>query len=108
MLFLLFNLVDANAMAPAPFSMLQQRLEDASYSSEQLLLLSSLGEDTSFTCSQVQLLLEEISFSKEKLSALQSLSPKISDIENYNIIFDSFDFMSDKAAANKILPTILK
>ena len=32
----------------------------------------------------MQLVLEEIAFSKDKLSALQSLSPKISDIENYN------------------------
>jgi hypothetical protein len=103
MLFLFINLFDAKAMAPAPFSMLQSRLEDASFSSEQLLLLTSLGEHTTFTCSQVSILLEEISFSKDKLKAVTALSPKISDIENYNTIFDAFDFMSDKAAANTIL-----
>jgi hypothetical protein len=108
MLFLLINLFDAKAMAPAPFSMLQTRLEDASFSSEQLLLLSSLGEHTTFTCNQVQLLLEEIAFSKDKLNALQTLSLKITDIENYNSIFDSFEFMSDKAAANSILSEEVK
>jgi len=105
MLLILGTLLNAQAMAPAPFSMLQQRMEDTAFSSEQLLLISSVADNHDFTANQTLQLIEEIAFSKDQLQALQTLAPQITDIENYDIILDAFNFTSDKFAAQKILST---
>ena len=82
MYILLATILGANAMAPAPFSILKEQIDEASFSSEQLTIISGASRYNQFTSLQINELLEEISFSDNQLDALRILAPTISDHEN--------------------------
>ena len=103
MLLFLATLFTAEAEPTIYFPELFEQVDDAAFGSEQLLLISSLPQRERFTATQTTKLLEEFAFSKDKLKALRILTPHISDFQNSFLIFDAFDYASDKEQAKQII-----
>ena len=103
MLLFLATLFTAEAEPTIHFPELFEQVDDAAFGSEQLLLISSIPQRERFTATQTTKLLEEFAFSKDKLKALRILAPHISDFQNSFLIFDAFDYASDKEQVKQII-----
>ena len=103
MLLFLVALFTAEAEPTIFFPELFEQIDDTAFGSEQLLIISSLPEREKFTANQTTKLIEEFAFSKDKLKALKILTPHISDFQNSFLIFEAFDYASDKEQARQII-----
>lgn len=105
-MFYLWNLLlSAHAMDANAFTQLMQQIDQASFSSDKQLIVSSLPSSSKITCAQAKQIIAEFSFSDDKLQALQNIVDNISDLENYYTMYDVFSFSSDKEKAKTILET---
>jgi hypothetical protein len=103
MLLFLVSLLTAQAEQTINFPQFLDRVENATFGSEQILILETLPQEEDLRCNQVTQLIEEFSFSADQLKALEILAPHIQDPQNSYIILDSFTFSSDKEKAQGII-----
>lgn len=108
MLLFLASLFTAQAEGNIHFPELLTQVDEASFGSEQLIILSSIPETEELSSRQVKKLIDELAFSKDKLKALRTLAPHISDTHNAYLIFESFDYASDKREAKTIIEKLHK
>lgn len=85
------------------FSLLYNKVRDASFDSNRYDLLEVASLGCWFSCRQVAGLLKLFSFSDGKLKALQILAPRMVDPENAADVYGVFDFSSDKDKAAEML-----
>lgn len=103
MFLMLISLLQAQAMPEQEFQYLLRRMDDASFTSEQIDILQNLPKSTSIRCAEVVKLIEPISFANDQIAAIKILLPYISDLNNRHLLVDSMSFSSDKKKVGDLL-----
>ena len=85
------------------FQFLYKTIKKKSFEKDRLELLSIGLLDNYFSCKQCAKLMSIHSFNSEKFKVLNMMAKHIVDLENANIILDSFTFESDRRKAAKLL-----
>ena len=85
------------------FQFLYKTIKKKSFEKDRLELLSIGLLDNYFSCKQCAKLMLIHSFNSEKFKVLNMMAKHIVDLENANIILDSFTFESDRRKAAKLL-----
>ena len=84
------------AMADSDFNRLLKTVQDESFSSDQVDIISTAARNNHFTCAQVARLIEPISFGSDQVKAVQAARSAIIDPNNAHELEAVFTFSSDK------------
>ena len=90
-------------MPASDFSQLKSQVQQASFSSEKLSILSLSSQTATFTAAQIKVLISGISFASDQLEALEILAPRLEDPSRSFIILEAFTFSSSKSEAQDII-----
>ncbi len=85
------------------FDLFFNKVKKSPFADDKLHLIAVESTRRYFTCQQCKELMSIYSFDDEKLKILQILAGNIIDIQNHQIILDSFSFLSTKDKAKEIL-----
>ncbi|NOY25132.1 MAG: DUF4476 domain-containing protein [Oligoflexia bacterium] len=88
----------AQAYSAADFRAVQAAVQAEDFSTGKLALLRSAAADRWFSVDQVRQLVQGLSFGSDKVEAAAILYPHVVDLQNWYLVYDAFDFDSDKQA----------
>lgn len=88
----------AQACSAAEFRAVQAGVQGEDFSDGKLALLRSAAADRWFSADQVRQLVQGLSFGSDKVEAAAILYPRVADIQNWYLVYDAFDYDSDKQA----------
>ena len=90
-----------NVMNNQEFSSFVNALNrNASFDKDRLALISTTSRNTNFTSQQIYSLVKEMDFDGNKLEVSKMLYAKCADPRNYHLVFEAFDFDSNRAKLN--------
>lgn len=75
--------------------------EEGDFDNERVSIIESQIENSLFTSEQIRLLLNEFSFDSSRLEIAKRLFDKCVDRQNFFIVYDTFDFSSNKNELRK-------
>lgn len=90
-------------MSKNEFGLFYNKVKKTPFADDKLHLITLESTRSSFTCQQCKELMSIYSFDDDKLKILQIIASNIIDIQNHQIILDSFSFLSTKDKAKDIL-----
>jgi len=73
------------------------------FAEDQLDVLAQAAPTQYFLVNQTQQLLRVFTFSKDRLKAMRLLRPRLLDMENSYLLYESFEFSNDKEELKRIL-----
>lgn len=94
------------AMEEKALNELVQRLDQAPFSKDKLVILQAAAEENTFTCEQVIQILHTFYFATDQLTALQAVANRIENPEQKERIIEAFTFMTDRDKAREMLKQI--
>ncbi|MBN2695739.1 DUF4476 domain-containing protein [bacterium] len=94
------------AMETNSFKKLNKQIKEAGFASEQITLIKTAASTNTFTCEQIKSLLENMSFANDQIEALKTVSKRVEDPENTDILLELFTFDSDKKKVTEIISNI--
>ena len=102
-MFSLLCTLSAFSMPSSDFTVLQDQVQDASFSSEKFSVIQLATRTSTFTAAQIKELISEISFASDQIEALEMLAPRLEDPSRSFMILEAFSFQSSKTEAQEIL-----
>lgn len=91
------------SMSESDFSNLIKKINDESFSDDQMRVLRTAAKNHNFKVNQIVRILDCFSFPDDKLSALSISYPGCVDPQNNYEILDAFTYSDDKSEAERII-----
>ncbi len=91
-----WNQPSRQAMSASSFQQLKQTIGGQSFDQTRVNIAKQAIKDNAFTSAQAKELLELLSFEDNKLELAKMLYPVVTDRSNYIIVYDVFNFSSNK------------
>lgn len=97
-----------NAAAPQvmdgpSFEALIQRIQNASFSSDRVAVVTDAAPYAWFSAAQIARIIGQMSFSSERTQVVDVLAPRLVDRQNGGVIIDSLTFSSERDHAREVL-----
>lgn len=95
---------NGNVMSDGAFSQFLNVVnKNTSFDEDKIGLVNQQMRTTFFTSEQIRMLLKTMSFDKNRLALAKSAYSKCVDRSNYFVVYDAFDFESDKRELMKFI-----
>lgn len=87
----------------ASFSKLYNKVKKASFDDNKFNLIEVASLGCYYSCAQVVRIMKIFSFDDSKMKVLSMMAPRIVDLQNAIIIYQQFNFESEKQKVGEIL-----